>query len=277
LRHSFVNFHTFNSFEVLTLAEYTIREEKRSAVEETIDGWLPLEGIQHLEVCRKRGANHSKIADSEVDAEELERLGCGEAVLDRVLDQIQGMGGRFELRLRFADYASKGGKSDLTKAFHLVRVKEPSTKSQGSSAATEQLATSLATAFDQQSARAESRDERHADFLSQMMMRQDESSERRLSEHASYQIEIMRLRDELARKDLEMALVEAQQGMPPELWAEVLKAGIPVVGQFVGTVSTAVAAWGRSYSQLAPPSDSAPPPKTEAPANGAGDQAPADA
>ena len=188
------------------MAEYTIREEKRGAVEETIDGWLPLEGIQHLEVCRKRGANHSKIADSEVDAEELERLGCGEAVLDRVLDQIQGMGGRFELRLRFADYASKGGKSDLTKAFHLVRVKEPSTKSQGSSAATEQLATSLATAFDQQSARAESRDERHADFLSQMMMRQDESSERRLSEHASYQIEIMRLRDELARKDLEMAL-----------------------------------------------------------------------
>jgi hypothetical protein len=239
------------------MAEYHIREEKRAAVEESIDGWLQLEGIQHLEVCRKRGNSHSKIVDSEVDAEELEQLGCGEAVLDRVLDQMAGQGGRFELRLRFADYAAKGGRSDLTKAFHLVRVKEVATKSQGSSAATEQLATSLATAFDQQSARAESRDERHADFLSQMMLRQDESSERRLSEHASYQIEIMRLRDELARKDLEMALVEAQQGMPPELWAEVLKAGMPVVGQLVGAVSTAVSRWGASYAPaggaLSPP------------------------
>jgi len=248
------------------MAEYSIREEKRAPIEETVDGWLQLEGVQHLEICRKRGSSHSKIADSEVDADELEQLGSGEAVLDRCLDQIQGMGGRFELRLRFADYASKNGRGDLSKAFHLVRVKEPSTKSQGNNAATEQLATSLATAFDQQSARAESRDERHADFLSQMMMRQDESSERRLSEHASYQIEIMRLRDELARKDLEMALVEAQQGMPPEVWAEAFKAGIPVVGQLVGTVSTAVAAWGRSYAAALPEPAPAPtpePPKPE--------------
>lgn len=241
------------------MAEYALREEKRAAIEETVDGWLQLEGIQHLEICRKRGSSHSKVADSEVDADELERLGCGEAVVDRVLDQVQGMGGRFELRLRFVDYASKGGRNDLTKAFHLVRVREPSTKSQGNNAATEQLATSLATAFDQQQARAESRDQRHADFLSQMMMRQDESSERRLSEHSSYQIEIMRLRDELARKDLEIALVEATSGMPPELWAEVLKAGIPVVGQLVGAVSTAVTAWGRSYAPQLPENPQSPP------------------
>ena len=254
------------------MAEYTIREEKRAAVEESLDGWLQLEGVQHLEVCRKLGSSHSKVVDSEVDAEELERLGCGEAVLDRVLDQIAGMGGRFELRLRFADYSSKGGRSDLTKAFHLVRVKEPSTKSQGSNAATEQLASSLATAFDQQSARAESRDDRHAEFFSSMMIRQDESSERRLSEHASYQIEIMRLRDELARKDLEIALVEAQQGMPPELWAEVLKAGMPVVGQLVGAVSTAVSAWGSSFApaggQIAAPAAAAAEAGTAAAAGG---------
>ena len=105
-----------------------------------------------------------------------------------------------------------------------------------------------------------------------MMIRQDESSERRLSEHASYQIEIMRLRDELARKDLEIALVEAQQGMPPELWAEVLKAGMPVVGQLVGAVSTAVSAWGSSFApaggQIAAPAAAAAEAGTAAAAGG---------
>ena len=230
------------------MAEYEIREEKRPAIEAKIDDWLREEGILHLEVCRKRGRSHSKIADSEIDADELQELGSGDAILDRVCELVMGMSGKMELRLRYKDYNKTGGRSDDHKAFHMHRVREPSTKSQGSSAATEQLATSLAGAFDQQAARAESRDERYTEFLSQTMMRMEDSSERRLSEHTQYQIEVMRLRDELSRKDLEIALIEATSGLPPELWAEVFKASVPVVTQLIGSVSVAVSAWGRSYS-----------------------------
>jgi len=234
------------------VAEYTIREEKRGALEETLDSWLVLEGIQHLEVCRKRGNQHSKITDSEIDADELDALGSGEAVLDRVLDQVAGMGGRMELRLRFQDYAKSGGKSDLTKAFHLVRVREPATKSQGSSAATEQLATSLASAFDQQAARAESRDQRFTDFMSSMMGRSDEQGERRLSEHASYQMEIMRLQNELSRRDMQIALIENSSTIPPEVWVEMLKSAMPIVGDVVSSAKTAITAWGSSFNEAAP-------------------------
>ena len=247
------------------MAEYGIREEKRAPVEQAIDGWLRLDGILHLEVCRKRGNGHSKIADSEVDAEELEALGCGEAVLDRVLETVSGLGGRMELRLRFKDYNKDGGRGDLTKAFHLVRAKEPATRSQGNNAATEQLATSLASAFDQQAARAESRDQRYTDFLSTIMVRQDESSERRLSEHSSYQMEIMRLRDDLARAQMQISFIEAQAPIPPEVWAEVVRAAVPVVGDLVGTVKAAVTAWGKSYSGEAPAlPESRPAPAAEA-------------
>jgi len=234
------------------MAEYSIREEKRAAIEETIDGWLRLEGIQHIEVARKRGHDHSKVANSEIDAEELDSLGSGEVVLDRVLDSMEGLGGRFQLRLRFSDYAKKGGRGDLTKAFHLVRVKEPSTKSQGTNAATEQLASSLATAFDQQAARSEMRDQRFTDFMSQMMGRTDEHGERRLSEHASYQMEIMRLRDELNRREMQIAMVEAQTTIPPEVWVELLKSAVPIVGDLVGTAKTAIGAWGATYTTEAP-------------------------
>ena len=226
------------------MAEYEVREEKRAAIEAKLDEWLRLEGIQHLEVCRKRGNSHSKIADSEIDSDELEALGSGEAVLDRVLDQVAGMSGRMELRLRFQGYNKEGGRGDLHKAFNMVRVREPSTRSQGSSAATEQLATSLAAAFDQQSARVESRDSRHSEFLTHMMTRNDESAERRLSEHSSYQIEIMRLQTELTETRMQIAFMEAQAPIPPEVWAEVLKAAVPVVGDLVGTLKSAVNAWG---------------------------------
>jgi hypothetical protein len=52
------------------LAEYELREEKRAGVEEKIEEWLGHDGVMHLEVCRKRGSQHSKIPDSEIDAEE---------------------------------------------------------------------------------------------------------------------------------------------------------------------------------------------------------------
>lgn len=230
------------------MADYALPEEKRPSVEEWIERYLQAEDVKHLEVCRKRASGLSKIPDSEIDADELQELGTGEAVLDRVLDLISGMWGRFELRCRFVGYNKDGGKSDVTKAFTMRRTRQPATKSQGNNAATEQLATSLAAAFDQQAARAQSRDEHHTEFLSQMMIRQDESSERRLSEHASYQIEIMRLQQELARKDLEIALIEAQQGIPPEMWTEILKVAAPVAGQLVGSVSGAIHSWGQSLS-----------------------------
>lgn len=235
------------------MAEYEVREEKRAAIESKIDEWLRLEDIQHLEVCRKRGNAHSKIADSEIDAEELEALGTGEAVLDRVLDQIAGLSGRMELRLRFKGYSKEGGRGDLHKAFQMVRAREPSTKSQGSNAATEQLATSLASAFDQQAARVESRDTRQAEFLTSVMARQDESAERRLSEHSSYQIEIMRLQTELTESRMQIAFMEAQAPIPPEVWAEVLRAAVPVVGDLVGTLKSAVTAWGANQTALADP------------------------
>ena len=243
------------------MAEYEIREEQRGALEDKLEEWLRLEGIQHLEVCRKRtGGAHSKIADSEIDADELEALGSGEAVLDRVIDQVSGLSGRMELRLRFKGYIKVGGRGDLHKAFQMVRVKEPATKSQGSSAATEQLATSLASAFDQQSARAETKDARYSDFLSSVISRQDESAERRLSEHSSYQIEIMRLNNELTETKMQLAFMEAQAPIPPEVWAEVLRAAVPVVGDLVGTMKTAVQAWGSAQepTQLpeAPPAPS---------------------
>ena len=230
------------------MAEYQLPEEKRPSVEEWIERYLNAEGVKHLEVCRKKTSGHSKIPDTEIDADELQELGTGEAVLDRVLDLISGMWGRFELRIRFQGYNKDGGKSDVTKAFQMRRVRQPSTKSQGTNAATEQLATSLAGAFDQQAARAQSRDERYTEFLSQMMLRQDESSDRRLAEHSSYQIEIMRLQQELARKDLEIALVEAQQGIPPEMWTEILKVAAPVAGQLIGSISGAIHSWGQSLS-----------------------------
>ena len=231
------------------MAEYAIRDEKRPAIEGKIDEWLREDGVQHIEVCRKRGNGHSKIADSEIDADELEQLGSGEAVLDRVCELVQGMSGRMELRLRFKDYNKEGGRSDQHKAFQMYRVREPSTKSQGSSAATEQLATSLAGAFDQQAARAESRDARYTDFLSTMMLRQDETSERRLSEHSSYQMEIMRLRDDLARAQMQINFIESQSAISPEVWAEVVRAAVPVVGDLVGTLNAAVTAWGGSYAE----------------------------
>lgn len=233
------------------MAEYEVREEKRAAIEAKIDEWLRLEGIQHLEVCRKRGNSHSKIAESEIDAEELQALGSGEAVLDRVIDQVAGLSGRMELRLRFEGYSKEGGRGDLHKAFSMVRVREPSTRSQGSNQATEQLATSLASAFDQQAARVESRDTRQSEFLAQVMSRQDESAERRLSEHSSYQIEIMRLQNELTETKMQIAFMEAQAPIPPEVWAEVLRAAVPVVGDLVGTLKTAVTAWGENQAPAA--------------------------
>jgi len=225
-----------------------IRPEKRQALEDEVERWMQEDGIRHIEVARKRGRGKSKIVDSEIDSDELEALGTGAAIVDRVLETVDRFGGRMVLVCRFDDYDKTGGRPDATKSFQLVRAREPASKSQGNNAATEQLASSLAGAFDQQAARAESRDERYTEFLSSMMLRQDESSERRLSEHSNYQIEIMRLRDELARKDLEIALMDAQSGMPPELWAEVLKVAVPVVGQLVSSISGAVSAWGSSYS-----------------------------
>jgi len=229
------------------MAEYAIRDEKRPAIEMKIDEWLREEGVQHIEVCRKRGNSHSKIADSEIDIDELNQLGDGAAVLDRVCELVQGMSGRMELRLRFKDYNQEGGRADQHKAFQMYRVREPATKSQGSSAATEQLATSLAGAFDQQAARAESRDARYTDFLSSMMVRQDETSERRLSEHSSYQMEIMRLRDDLARREMQISFMENSSALPPEVWAEIVRAAVPVVGDLVSTFKTAVNAWGSSF------------------------------
>ena len=241
------------------MSEYAIRPEKRQALEDSVEEWLQLEGVRHIEVARKRGRGRSKVVDSEIDADELAALGTGPAVVDRVLETVDRFGGRMELVCRFDDYDKPGGKTDLTKTFQLVRVREPSTKSQGNHAATEQLASSLASAFDQQAARAESRDERYTEFLSSMMLRQDEGAERRLTEHSSYQIEIMRLRDDLARKDLEIALIEANTGMPPELWAEVLKVGVPVVGQLVGALTIAISTWGASYRTGALPEPEAAP------------------
>jgi hypothetical protein len=248
------------------MAEYQIPEEKRPAVEEWIDRQLLNDDIQHLEVCRKRGAQHSKIPDSEIDGDELHELGTGEAVLDRCLDSVSDKPGRFELRVRFVGYNKSGGKADQTKAFHMRRVREPSTKSQGSNAATEQLATSLAAAFDQQSARSEMRDARFSDFMQNMMLRSDETGERRLSEHSSYQMEIMRLQGEIGRRDMQIALMDSQGAMPPEVWVEVLKAAVPMVGDLVGTVKTAVTAWGHAQAPAAVAAPKpAPAPKVEAP------------
>ena len=236
------------------MAEYEIREEKRTAIETTLDGWLRLEGIRHVEVVRvMANRKTSKINDSEIDSDELEGLASGEAVLERVLEIVEGLGGKMAIRLRFDDYDQPNGTPDRQKAFTLVRVREPSTKSQGSNAATEQLATSLATAFDAQASRVENRDARFSDMMSTLMVRSDEQSERRLSEHSSYQMEIMRLQSEISRRDMQIALMENQTAIPAEVWIELAKAGIPVVGDLVGVVKSAVTAWGSSFTPIQPP------------------------
>jgi hypothetical protein len=61
-------------------------------------------------------------------------------------------------------------------------------------------------------------------------------------------MEIMRLRDELSRRDMQIALMENTTGIPPEVWVEVLKAAVPVVGDLVQTAKVAVTAWGSSLS-----------------------------
>ena len=250
------------------MAEYQIPEEKRPACEDWIERQLLAEDIQHLEICRKRGASHSKIPDTEIDADELHELGTGEAVLDRVLDQVAGQPGRFEMRVRFVGYHKPGGKADATKAFHVRRVREPSTKSQGASAATEQLATSLAGAFDQQSLRSEARDARFSDFMQNMIHRGDETSERRLSEHSSYQMEIMRLQGEIGRRDMQIAMMESQGSLPPEVWVELLKAAVPMVGDLVTTAKVAITAWGSSVGGSAPAVAAPAPAPAPAPATG---------
>lgn len=247
------------------MAEYQIPEEKRPACEEWLDRQLLAEDILHLEICRKRGASHSKLPDTEIDADELQELGTGEAVLDRVLDQVAGQPGRFEMRIRFVGYHLQGGKADATKAFHVRRVREVASKSQGSSAATEQLATSLAGAFDQQSARSEARDARFSDFMGSMIQRTDETSERRLSEHANYQMEIMRLQGEIGRRDMQIAMMDAQGSLPPEVWVELLKAAVPMVGDLVTTAKVAISAWGSSVGGTPAPAVAAP---TEAATSG---------
>ena len=236
------------------MAEYQVREEKRAALETTVDGWLRLEGIRHIEVVRvMANRKTSKITDSEIDSDELEALETGEAVLERVLEVCDGLGGKMALRLRFDDYDKPNGTPDRQKAFTLVRVREPSTKSQGSNAATEQLATSLATAFDAQASRVEDRDARFSDMMSTLMMRGDEQSERRLSEHSTFQMEIMRLQSEISRRDMQIALMENQTAIPAEVWIELAKAGIPVVGDLVGVVKSAVSAWGSSFTPIQAP------------------------
>ena len=254
------------------MSEYGIREEKRQALEDWVEERLQEEGLSHIFVARKRGRGRSKIVDSEIDSDELEVLGSGPAVVDRVLEMVDRFSGRMELTARYADYNEKDGKGDVNKAFQLVRAREPSTKSQVASHATEQLATSLASAFDVQSQRAEAREERFGAVLGQMIERSDESAERRLSEHTQYQIEVMRLRDELARKDLEMALVEANQGFPPEVWIELFKAGMPIVGEFAGALTVAVKAWGSTMPPLAAPAAPAETPTPAAAAEAPGAQ-----
>ena len=231
------------------MSEYEIPEEKRAALELWVDNILTLEGIRHLEVVKMLGnRKSSKINGSEIDADELQILGTTEAVLDRVVDSIQGHGGRMSLRLRFEGYDKPGGPSDMTKSFQMRRVKVPSTKSQGGAAATEQLASSLATAFDAQASRVESRDARVTDMMANFMLRNDEHSERRLSEHSTFQQEIMRLQSELARRDMQLILQEQNSGIPPEVWVELLKGALPVAAELVGAVSSAVGKWGSSFA-----------------------------
>ena len=243
------------------MAEYEIPEEKRPGLEQKLEEWIRLDAVRHLEVVRSLGNRQtSKISGSEIDHDEMVELGSGEAILDRVIEHVGSMGGAMKLRLRFQGYDKPGGPSDEHISFRMRRVKEPSTKSQGSNAATEQLATSLATAFDAQATRMENRDARFTDLMSDFMVRSDEASERRLGEHATFQMEIMRLRDELSRAQMQLAFSENQPGVPPEVWVEVAKAAIPVVGDLVGTAKVAIQAWGQSHQA---PELNAPIPQTE--------------
>jgi hypothetical protein len=179
------------------------------------------------------------------------------------VDSIQGHGGRMALRLRFEGYDKPGGPSDMTKSFQMRRVRTPSTKSQGGAAATEQLATSLATAFDAQANRVENRDARLTELMTNFMLRNDEHSERRLSEHSTFQQEIMRLQSELARRDMQLILQEQNSGIPPEVWIELLKGAMPVAAELVGAVSSAVGKWGASFAPALPAAQATTAPSSE--------------
>ena len=43
--------------------------------------------------------------------------------------------------------------------------------------------------------------------------------------------------------------IESQSAISPEVWAEVVRAAVPVVGDLVGTLKAAVTAWGGSYAE----------------------------